>query len=87
MAGRQTADTKTADYYEELVEVTIPRSARAHKDEEAMICSVNGERIMIKYGEPVKIKRKFAEVIAHHLKQRDIAEDYVRKNVFGAADN
>jgi len=83
--------TKTAEKtdgkvdYNELVEVTIPRSARAYKDEEAMIVCVNGERIMIKYGEPVKIKRKFAEVIERHFKWRDLAEDYVKANEFGAA--
>ena len=70
---------------EELVTVTIPRSARAYKDEDAMFVSLNGESIRIKYGEPVKIKRKFAEIISRHLAQRDYAEDYARSIEFGAA--
>lgn len=87
MASKTTAAPaapKEIDY-EEYVTVTIPRSARAYKDEDAMFVSLNGENLRIKYGEPVKIKRKFAEIIQAHLRQRDYAEDYARSIEFGAA--
>lgn len=89
MASKATTATAPQEYdpayYEELVEITIPRSAREYKDQEFTVWSVNGERIQVKFGEPVKVKRKFAEIIEQHYRWQDRAEDYVKANEFGAA--
>ena len=88
MASKATAKPKKGydpAYYEELVEITIPRSAREYKDQEFTIWAVNGERIQVLFGVPVKVKRKFAKVIERHYRWQDKAEDYVRANEFGAA--
>ena len=48
-------------YYNELVEVKLFKDNNKYKDD--VFVSVNGENCVIKRGEKVKIKRKFAEVL------------------------
>ena len=48
---------------EELVTVQLFKDGDKYKDD--LYVAVNGERILIQRGVPVKIKRKFAEVIEH----------------------
>ncbi len=54
--------TKTAvDPMEELVEIQLFKDGNRYKDD--VFVAVNGERVQIKRGVPVKVKRKFAQVI------------------------
>ena len=48
-------------YWNELVEVKLFKDNNKYKDD--VFVSVNGENCVIKRGEKVKIKRKFAEVL------------------------
>ena len=72
--ARVAADAKTAEdeakakaraeriaYMEEYVEVKLFKDNGKYKDD--VFVSVNGENCVIKRGERVKIKRKFAEVL------------------------
>lgn len=52
-----------ADYMEEYVEVKLFKDNDKYKDD--VFVQVNGENCVIKRGERVKIKRKFAEVLDH----------------------
>lgn len=60
---------KDEDYMNELVEVKLFKDNNKYKDD--VFVSVNGENCVIKRGERVKIKRKFALV----LEQSDL-QDY-----------
>lgn len=56
---------------EELVDYTAPI---LYSDRERdLVVGVNGELIRIKRGEPVKIKRKFLEVIQNSERQKNAA--------------
>jgi len=56
------AETKAkVDPMEEYVEIELFQDADKYQDD--LFVSVNGENCIIKRGEPVKIKRKFLEVI------------------------
>lgn len=50
-------------YWNELVEVKLFKDNNKYKDD--VFVSVNGENCVIKRGERVKVKRKFAEVLDH----------------------
>ena len=50
-------------YMEEYVEIKLFKDNDKYKDD--VFVSVNGENCVIKRGERVKIKRKFAEVLDH----------------------
>lgn len=52
---------KMRDYMEEYVEVKLFKDNDKYKDD--VYVAVNGENCVIKRGERVKIKRKFAEVL------------------------
>lgn len=54
-------------YMEELVEVKLFRDTGKYKDD--VFVAVNGENCVIKRGERVKIKRKFAEVLDNSDRQ------------------
>lgn len=56
-----------SDPGEELVEILLFKDAGKYKDD--VFVAVNGETCQIKRGVPVKIKRKFAEVIQHSMQQ------------------
>ncbi len=66
--GELTEEQKKAEeeekaYYNELVEVRLFKDNNKYKDEKFV--AVNGENCVIKRGEKVKIKRKFAEVLSN----------------------
>lgn len=85
-----TKKTETAeienltDPGEELVTVQLFKDNDRYKDD--LFVAVNGDRILIQRGVPVRIKRKFAEVIENSQRQdqqtdalmRKLEEDYVR---------
>ena len=66
VGGELTEEQKKANeerkaYWEELVEVKLFKDNNKYKDD--VYVSVNGENCVIKRGEKVKIKRKFADVL------------------------
>lgn len=65
-------------YMEEYVEVKLFKDNDKYKDD--VFVSVNGENCVIKRGERVKIKRKFAEVLDHSEHQ-----DYETSKLIEAA--
>jgi hypothetical protein len=67
-----------AAYMEEYVEVKLFKDNEKYKDD--VFVSVNGENCVIKRGERVKIKRKFAEVLDHSEHQ-----DYETSKMIEAA--
>lgn len=52
---------------EELVSVHLFKDNDKYKD--AVFVAVNGERVLIKRGESVLVKRKFADVLEQSMKQ------------------
>ena len=62
-AARKAAD----EAGEELVPVRLFRDSKNYKDD--VFVAVNGENVLIKRGEDVMIKRKFAEVLDNSDKQ------------------
>ena len=54
-------------YMEELVEVKLFKDNGKYKDD--VFVGVNGENVVIKRGERVKVKRKFAEVLENSDRQ------------------
>ena len=52
---------------EELVQVRLFKDNDKYRDD--VFVQVNGERLQIKRGEPVWIKRKFAEVLEQSMEQ------------------
>ena len=67
-----------AAYMEEYVEVKLFKDNDKYKDD--VFVSVNGDNCVIKRGERVKIKRKFAEVLDHSEHQ-----DYETSKMIEAA--
>lgn len=63
-AGPTSRRTDSAD---EWVTVELIKDKDKYKDD--VFVAVNGERILIKRGKPVKIKRKFAEVLEQSMAQ------------------
>ena len=66
VGGELTEEQKKANeeqkaYYNELVEVKLFKDNNKYKDD--VFVAVNGENCVIKRGEKVKVKRKFAEVL------------------------
>ena len=66
VSGELTEEQKKANeerkaYWEELVEVKLFKDNNKYKDD--VYVSVNGENCVIKRGEKVLIKRKFADVL------------------------
>lgn len=66
VSGELTEEQKKANeerkaYWNELVEVKLFKDNNKYKDD--VYVSVNGENIVIKRGERVQVKRKFADVL------------------------
>lgn len=66
VSGELTEEQKKANeeqkaYYNELVEVKLFKDNNKYKDD--VFVSVNGENCVIKRGEKVQVKRKFAQVL------------------------
>lgn len=57
------------DPMEEYVEVELFKDGGKYKDD--VYVSVNGETCLVQRGVPVKIKRKFAEVIRESIEQNN----------------
>lgn len=64
-------------YMDELVEVQLFKDNNKYKDD--VFVSVNGENVVIKRGEKVKIKRKFAEVLENQNRQDYAAAKLIEK--------
>lgn len=60
---------KTVDPMEEYVEIELFKDGGKYKDD--VYVSVNGETCLVQRGVPVKIKRKFAEVIRQSVEQNN----------------
>ena len=70
--GELTEEEKKANeerkaYWDELVEVELFKDNNKYKDD--VYVSVNGENCLIKRGEKVKVKRKFADVLENSKMQ------------------
>lgn len=70
-AEEKTPEKKTPGP-EEFVEVTVMSDPSTTGQK--LFCSVNGVAMYVPYNEPVKIKRKYAEVITNSLTQQRNAE-------------
>lgn len=58
---KQTAAERGPEYWEEKVPIRLFKDNDKYKDD--VFVAVNGERIQIRRGETVMIKRKFAKVL------------------------
>ena len=58
---------KDSKYYNELVTVKLFKDTSKYKDD--VFAQINGENVLIKRGEPVKIKRKFATLLKQSSNQ------------------
>ena len=58
---QKKANKEQKAYYNELVEVKLFKDNNKYKDD--VFVAVNGENCVIKRGEKVQVKRKFAEVL------------------------
>lgn len=58
---------------EDYVEIMIPRS---EKNPGPVFIGVNGENVLVKRGEYVKIRRKFAEALRNSFIQENASADY-----------
>lgn len=61
------ADEAVTDPMEELVEVMLFKDNGKYKDD--VFVAVNGQNCVVQRGKPVKIKRKFAEVLRQSMDQ------------------
>lgn len=58
---------------EDYVEIMIPRS---EKNPGPVFIGVNGENVLVKRGEYVKVRRKFAEALRNSFNQENASADY-----------
>ena len=68
--AKEKAAPRAADRNNELVEYTAPLLGSPNKKD--ILVSVNGETVRIKRGVPVKIKRKFLNVL-HQSAEQEMA--------------
>ena len=73
--GRPAEVPAAADRGEELVEYTAPLLPIGEKQE--IFAGVNGETVRIRRGAPVKIKRKFLEVL-QNAQEQELAAYYAK---------
>lgn len=62
---------------EEYVEIELFQDGERYKD--SLFVAVNGENCIIPRGKPVKVKRKFAEVIKNSIEQGNKAAAEISK--------
>lgn len=67
MAEVKTKGVKEGSNGETLVEIELFRDNKDYKDD--VFVAVNGESCVIKRGQKVKIKKKFADVIENSMRQ------------------
>lgn len=70
-------EQKTDDYWNEEVEVQLFKDGGKYKDD--VYVAVNGQNCLIQRGKPVKVKRKFAEVLRQSLEQDNETADMIRE--------
>ena len=63
-----------ADKYDEIF---IPKS---HKGDDSLFISVNGKRILVKKGVPVKVPKAHAEVYKNSLAQTAKNDEFIAAN-------
>ena len=68
--AENTKNTKKTES-EELVEVRLFKDSEKYKDD--VFVAVNGESCLIRRGETVKIKKKFAKAIENAVAQQEYA--------------
>lgn len=69
-AGEEAPKEKSMEDY---VEIMIPRS---EKNPGPVFIGVNGENVLVKRGEFVKVRRKFAEALRNSFNQENASADY-----------
>ena len=79
------ATEKKTNPGEELVTVRLHKDSDRYKSD--VFVAVNGERVQIKRGMDVKVKRKFARVLEHAQKQDMAASFEMEKNAVAAPVN
>lgn len=70
-------EQKTDDYWNEEVEIQLFKDGGKYKDD--VYVAVNGQNCLIQRGKPVKVKRKFAEVLRQSLEQDNETADMIRE--------
>ena len=65
--AKAPAPSPTKSRAEELVPVRLFKDNEKYKDD--VFVAVNGERVQIRRGETVRIKRKFAQVLEQSMRQ------------------
>jgi hypothetical protein len=68
---------KAEDYWNEEVEIQLFKDSGKYKDD--VYVAVNGQNCLIQRGKPVKVKRKFAEVLRQSLEQDNETADMIRE--------
>ena len=68
---------KAEDYWNEDVEIQLFKDNGKYKDD--VYVAVNGVNCLIQRGKPVKVKRKFAEVLRQSLEQDNETADMIRE--------
>ena len=68
------AEAKAKAEAEAYEEVFIPKTS---KDDDSLFVSVNGKRILIKKGVPVKVPKAHAEVIRNSLEQSAKNDEFI----------
>lgn len=68
---------KAEEYWNEEVEIQLFKDAGKYKDD--VYVAVNGVNCLIQRGKPVKVKRKFAEVLRQSLEQDNETADMIRE--------
>lgn len=72
-SNNEEKELDPAQFLEELVQVQLIKDNDKYKDD--VVLGLNGEKIMIKRGVPVSIKRKFALILESSYRQQMIAAD------------
>lgn len=70
-------DKKAEAYWNEEVEIQLFKDNGKYKDD--VYVAVNGQNCLIQRGKPVKVKRKFAEVLKRSLEQDNETADMIRE--------
>ena len=70
-------EQKAEEYWNELVEIQLFKDSGKYQDD--VYVAVNGENCLIQRGKPVKVKRKFAEVLKQSLEQDNNTADMIRE--------
>ena len=72
-----TEEKKVDDYWNEEVEIQLFKDKGRYSDD--VYVAVNGENCLIQRGKPVKVKRKFAEVLRQSMEQDNETADMIRE--------